>query len=263
MTRKKWGLLLLPAVLAAASVAFAAKGGKEEEGVIDPKADAQLKKMSEYLAGLKSFRVDTVVIDEKVTTDGQKIQELKQNKLTVSRPASMRVDRMGPNGRATLTANGDQVVVVNHDKNVYAKEKAPASLEALVDELREKLQVDAPGGDFLVSDPYAELTDTIKMGHYIGLEPIGDVMAHHIAVNGKDVDWQLWIQDGPTPVPLRYVITSKDMKSQPEFTIELSKWDPSAQVTPEMFMLTPPANAKRIERGGGAQTKSIEKETTP
>jgi hypothetical protein len=243
----KW---VLAGLIAATAMAAAppSKGGREEEGVIDPKADAQLKKMSDYLAGLKSFRVDTVAIDEKVTTDGQKIQELKENKLTVSRPASLRIDRLGPNGRATLTANGEQVVLVNHDKNVYAKDKAPASVEALVDELRERLQVDAPGGDFLVSDPYAALVDTMKVGRYIGLEPLGGVMAHHLAVTGKDVDWQVWIQDGDMPVPLRYVITSKDMRSQPQFTLELRNWDPAARVSSEMFSLTVPVNAKRIER---------------
>jgi hypothetical protein len=77
----KW---VLAGLIAASAVAAPpSKGSREEEGVIDPKADAQLKKMSDYLAGLKSFRVDTVAIDEKVTTDGQKIQELKENKLTV------------------------------------------------------------------------------------------------------------------------------------------------------------------------------------
>ena len=47
---------------------------------------------------------------------------------------------------------------------------------------------------------------------YLGVHAYYGKQAHHIAVTEKDVDWQIWIQDGPQPVPLRYVITTKDMK---------------------------------------------------
>src|SRR4051812_29339870 len=64
----------------------------ETEGVIDPKADAALKRMSDYVGGLRSFSVDTTTVDENLTTDGQKIQEVQQSKVTVRRPGQLRVE---------------------------------------------------------------------------------------------------------------------------------------------------------------------------
>ena len=41
------------------------------EGRIDTKADATLRRMSDYMNGLRSFRVEGTTIDEKITTDGE------------------------------------------------------------------------------------------------------------------------------------------------------------------------------------------------
>jgi hypothetical protein len=217
------------------------------QGVIEPKADAALKKMSDYLSGLNSFKVSTTTVDEKVTTDGQKIQEVQDSKVTVKRPGELRVDRVSPNGRATFRDDGKQFSIYNEDKQVYATAPAPAKLDAAIDDARDKLQVDAPGGDLFVSNPYKALTDGLVTGRYVGLEPIGGQMAHHLAISKKDTDWQIWIKDGPDALPLRYVITSKDVHAQPQFTIELKDWQPDAVVPASTFVFTAPAGAKKVE----------------
>ena len=195
-----------------------------EEGVIDPRADAALRRMSDYVGKLQSFRVDTTTVDEKVTKDGQKIQQVQQQAITVKRPGQMKVDRLGPNGHATLTNDGKQVAVYNSDKQVFATAPSKPDLTSSVDEVRNKLNIDAPGADLFLPNAYATLTDGLETGHYVGLEPIDGQMAHHIAVTKGDTDWQIWIKDGPEAVPLRFVITSKDMNGQPQFTTELRNW---------------------------------------
>jgi len=241
-----WRAAIVIAAMSAGA-AIAGSDAKEEEGRIDPKADEVLKKMGSYLAGLKSFKVESETTDEKVTTDGMKIQEFKNSTITMQRPGSLRVEREGPMGHSTLRSNGKQVSLYNQEKNVYAMTAAPGTLDKVVDELREKFNIDAPGGDFLVAKPYDELIDGIKEGRYIGLETVDGQKAHHLAFSEKDLDWQIWIAEGDKAVPLRYVITSKDMPGAPQFTIRMSNWEPNAQVTPDMFAFTPPAGAKKID----------------
>jgi hypothetical protein len=219
----------------------------EREARIDPKADEALHRMSDYLARLKTFRVDTTSVDEKVTTEGQKIQEIRESKIAVKRPGDLRIDRVGPNGRAAFYYDGKQFSFYNSDKNVYAVARAPATLDAAIDEARDRLHIDAPGGDLLVSKPYDALVDGVTVGRYIGLEPMGSVKAHHLAMTKQNVDYQIWIQDGPEAVPLRYVITSKDMRGQPQFTIDLRNWQPSAPLSDDNFAFTPPAGATRVD----------------
>jgi len=221
--------------------------GAEREVRIDPKADAALHRMSDYLARLKTFRVDTTSVDEKITTEGQKIQEIRESKIAVKRPGDLRIDRVGPNGHAVFCYDGKRFSFYNSEKNVYAVAPAPATLDAAIDEARDRLHIDAPGGDLLVSNTYDALVDGVMVGRYIGLEPLGSVKAHHLAMTKGNVDYQIWIQDGPEAVPLRYVITSKDMPGQPQFTIDLRNWQPSAPMSDDTFAFTAPAGARRVD----------------
>jgi hypothetical protein len=226
--------------------ALAATSAKEE-GVIEPQAQAALRRMSDYLAGLKSFRVDTTTVDEKITKTGQKIQELKESRVALRRPHELWIERVGPAGHGVFRYDGKQFSIYSPLRNAYAIAPAPGTLEAAIDHARDRLGIDAPAGDLLVSDSYAALTEGIVTGRYVGLEPIGGAWAHHLAMSGKVVDWQIWIQDGAQPVPLRYVITSKDMPSSPQFTVELRNWEPNAPLSDAIFTFTPPRGAKRVE----------------
>ncbi len=220
----------------------------EKAGVIEAKADAALHRMSDYLASLNTFRVDTTTVDEtKVEKDGQKIQDLADSKFAVRRPGAMRIDRVSPEGRVVFRDDGKQFSVYNSDKNIYATAPAPANLDQAADAARKQLEVDAPGVDLLASNPYDALTEGVTEGHYIGLVPMGGgVMAHHLAVTKKEVNYQIWIKDGPQPVPLRYVVTGRDMRGSPQFTIELRNWQPNAPVPDDSFAFTPPASAKKV-----------------
>lgn len=217
-----------------------------QEPVIEPEADAALRRMSAYLGGLRSFRVDTTTVDEMVTTDGQKIQSLKETKVALQRPGKLMAERRGPAGHAILRYDGKQISVHSPELQAYAVEPAPADLESAIDFAHDRLQIDAPAGDLLLPDTYHALIDGVTVGRYIGREPIAGGYAHHLAMTEKDVDWEIWIKDGPDPVPLRYVITTKDLPGQPRFTAELHDWKPNAQISEEQFTFKPPADARRM-----------------
>jgi hypothetical protein len=216
------------------------------EGVIEPQADEALHRMSDYLSTLKSFRVDATTIDERVTTEGQKVQELKESHVAARRPNEMRIDRRGPAGHVVFRSDGKQYSLDAPDKKVYATAAAPPTIDAAIDDARDRLQIDAPGGDLMVRDPYAALTDGLITGRYIGREPVGMQMADHIAVTKKDVDYQLWIAAGAEPLPLRYVITTKDVTGRPEATVELRNWQPDAPIAEDSVAFTPPPGSKRV-----------------
>src|SRR5262249_52753652 len=75
--------VLLTAVLLPLSLTA---GGGPEDKASDQKARAYLKKMSEYLAGLKEF---SIVVDEAFDTvddEGLKLQSNRRRRIWVSRP---------------------------------------------------------------------------------------------------------------------------------------------------------------------------------
>ena len=51
------------------------------------------------------------------------------------------------------------------------------------------------------------------------------VNCHHLAFTQENVDWQVWIQDGPQPFIRKFVITHKNEPGAPEFTALITHWD--------------------------------------
>lgn len=243
----RWQLGLIGTLIGAGAVGTA-EATEGQPGVIEPRADAELHRMSNYLAGLNSFRVDTSTVDEtNVNREGQKIQVLANSTIAVRRPSEMRIDRISPNGRVVFRYDGRQFSVYNSHRNIFATAPAPAHLDQATDAARTQLRVDAPGVDLVASNPYGALTEGVTAGRYIGLEPMGGgVMAHHLNVTKRGVAYQIWIQDGPQPVPLRYVVMGRNMRGSPQFTIELHNWQPNAEVPNDTFAFVPPAGAQRV-----------------
>ena len=244
--------MLLGAVAARANVpesGSASTPRERSEGVIDPRADLALKRMCNYMASLKSLRVDTTTVDEKVTATGRKIQELKESRVEMQRPNQIAVDRTGPSGRVLFRYDGKHFVIFSADRNVYASTAAPPTLQAAIDQARDRLGIDAPGGDLIVPDAYTALLDGVIEGRYIGLEPVGGVMTHHLAMRKDKTDYQLWIKDGPEPVPVRYVITSRDMPGAPQFTLELRNFTPNVPLSDSSFAFIPPPGVRQVAFG--------------
>jgi hypothetical protein len=255
---KKWRAVLFPvAVVALAATSSGARAVEQnpkpqppnvqKEKKIDPEADRLLRQMTDYLAGLQNFKVRSEAIDEVVTKDGQKIQVASQSDVAVSRPNKIRSERLGEESGAVLYNDGKNMSLFCKADNTYATVPAPANLDASIDMLRQKYHADAPGADLLYSKPYDVLTEQVTGGQLVGRETVDGKPVNHLAFRGDTVDWQVWIQEGAQPLPLRFVVTSKDVKNMPQFTAEFSQWEPQAQLPDNMFQFTAPQGAKKVD----------------
>lgn len=213
---------------------------------VEPKADDLLHKMSSELAGMKGFSFDTGQVMEVVTPEGEKIQAIAGSTVHVQRPNKLRTERVGPMGGGTLYYDGKTLSVFGKRDNLYASASVPPTIDEAVDFVRAKLSIDAPGADLLHSDPYKVLMEDVVSGRYLGIEPIGDRMCHHLAYRGNETDWQIWIEDGAHPLPCRFVITSKKEQGAPEYQIELKGWK-AEELPADSFSFTPPEGAMKIK----------------
>jgi hypothetical protein len=243
MNRCTW----LGAAIFIVLVPFGARAAPADPDVrIDARADEQVRRMSEYLSRLRSFRLHTRASEDHVATDGQKIQFLIEQDVQVKRPNQLRADRRDPNVDAVLRVDNGKASVFGKRTGYYAIADTKPNLNDAIDDLRGRYGIDAPAADLLVGDPYSALMEDVTVGRYVGLESIGGVSVHHLAFQGREVDWQIWIADGAQPLPLRYAITSKLQASSPQFTIDLSNWEPNATIDSAAFAFTPPPGAQRI-----------------
>jgi hypothetical protein len=230
---------------------------------IDPQADKILRRMSDYLAGRQQFSLKAESTVEVVLTSGQKIQFDSPATLVVSRPNKLHAHRKGDIANQEFFYDGKTLTLYNPKENVYATTAAPATLDETFDFAREKLDVIAPGTDLLYKNAADKMLKASSSGFVVGPSVVAGMKATHLAFRAADVDWQVWIQDGDKPLPLKFILTSKQVKGEPEFTVILRSWDLAPKINDKEFVFTPPKGAKKIEflalTEGGAKAQPKDK----
>ena len=211
---------------------------------VDADADKMLKQMTDYLGGLQSFTVQTASIDQATTKAGEKIQATSDLDVAVQRPNRLRSTQRGAGDRLSLWYDGKSMTLACKESNTFETVEAAPTIDGTIDKMRKVFKIDAPGADLLYSKPYDILMEQVVSGRFVGRETIDGVAANHLAFRGEQVDFQLWIEDGARPVPLRFVITTKDVKGQPEFSVQLSNWNTQPKLSEATFAFNAPAGAK-------------------
>src|SRR5262245_45778219 len=214
---------------------------------IDPQAEKLLRRMSDYLAGRQQFSLKAESTLEAVLTSGQKLQYDSPETLVVSGPNKLRAHRKGDIANQEFFYDGKTLTLYNLKENLYATTAAPPTLDETFDFAREKLDVIAPGADLFYKDAAEKMLKASSSGFVVGPSVVAGVKTTHLAFRGADVDWQVWIEDGDKPLPRKFILTSKQVKGEPEFTIVIRSWDLAPKVTDKEFVFTPPKGAKKIE----------------
>jgi hypothetical protein len=241
-------VVLVMALTAAAGWTALGREGASPAGSkkIDPQADQMLRRMTDYLASLPSFKVRSSATDEVVTTAGQKIQIESESDVSVARPNRLRSEQVGAKNGLAFWYDGRTMTLECKSNGTYATLPAPPTIDETIDKARKQFQIEAPGADLLYSRPYDILTEQVTGGKFMGRETVDGQPANHLAFRGEEVDWQIWIADSAQPLPVRFEITSKTVKGSPEFSVRLTNWQPQARIPASTFEFQPPAGTTKV-----------------
>src|SRR6266536_1133034 len=221
--------------------------GYAQPAGIDPQAEKLLRRMSGYLAGRQQFTVKSESSLEVVLTSGQKLQYDSPATLMVSRPNKLHAHRKGDIANQEFFYDGKTLTLYNPKENLYAATAAPPTLDETLDFAREKLDVIAPGAELLYGNAAERMLKETTSGFVVGPSVVAGVKCTHLAFRGPEVDWQIWIEDGDKPLPRKFILTSKKVAGEPEFTVLIRSWDVAPKLTSSEFSFTPPKGAKKIE----------------
>ena len=72
----------------------------------------------------------------------------------------------------------------------------------------------------------------------IGVDQVNGISCNQFAFREQDIDWQICIQRGDVPLPLKLVITSKEETSQPQY-MAILKWDTAPVINKQSFTFVP------------------------
>ena len=203
--------------------------------------------MSDYVTSQKtvSLKYDSSI--EVITPQLQKIQFNASGTLLLRRPDQLKATRTGGFADVEFSYDGKTFTAFDKAHNRFSQAIATGSLDDLIDKLRSKYFVEAPGADLLVANPYKQLMTGVLDAKDIGPAVVDGVQCEHLAFRNHDVDWQIWIETGSRPIPRKYVITSKTVAGAPQYTLLVKDWKADVAVAPDAFTFKAPAGAKKVE----------------
>src|SRR5215468_12178013 len=215
------GMLLAAAALAqnkpAAPAASTAAASAAAPTVAEP-ADRLLKELGAYIGSAQEFTFHADVTFDHVLPSGQKLLFSAAEGVMLQRPGRLYIEWNGDLGARQFWYDGKSVTLFDPAMPFYASEAAPPELDTMLAQLLPKLNFIPPLADLLYRDPYKAVRGNIEYGFDLGQADVNGRNCRALAFVAKDIDWQIWIENGPQPTPCKLVITYKNQPSQPQFT---------------------------------------------
>ena len=237
--------LLAGAAYAQPAPAPAAPAGAADSD-IDPDAIEALKRMSAYLGTQTSFELKSSGAFDLVLDDGQRLQFGDNATFKVRRPNGFVIERVGDYKDRRFTYDGKQLTVSSPRTAYYAQVEAPPTIRETLALAADRYGIELPLTDlFRWSEPGGGRADDIQEALYVGPAVIDGTRTDHYAFREAEVDWQIWIAQGDSPVPRKIVITDRTDPSSPQYTATLS-WNFRPAFDAQTFAFQAPAGALPI-----------------
>jgi hypothetical protein len=259
MTRYLFPLLLLGAALAGCRAANPASVAPEPPppliegdlgpgaGLVDPRADVLVRQMAERLAEVKAFALEADEVLDEVPEHSPRQQLTGTRRIAMRRPDRLVGDASGDAVNRSIWYDGKVFSALDKEQNQWAGGEVPPTVDGALDWVFEQTGTVVPLADFLYSNSYERLMGGVQRGEYLGIHEAAGVPCHHLAFEEATIDWQLWIDAGPDPLPRKLVITYKTEDEVPQYTVTIRKWNLTARLPDALFVFTPPEGATRVD----------------
>jgi len=213
---------------------------------VDPLADQIFHQSADFLAQSHAFAVHAEVWKDEVLPSGHKIQVTRLVDLDFRRPDRLHVDARAHHKGRSIWYNGKRLTVFDRENNLYSVADMTGPVDQVLDSLADDYGITVPLEDMVVADPYGSAMKNVTAGGYFGDEPVLGVPCKHIGFSTDVIDWQLWIADGPQPLPQKLVITYKTEEQSPQWTAIFTKWNLSDRASDLAFQFIPPRGSAQI-----------------
>ena len=213
---------------------------------IDPDAERIFRACCKYLAGAKGFCVKVEVWKDVVLPDGQKIQTTRTLDVQQQRPDQLRIEVRSPRDSRGFWYQKKSLTMLDRNMNLYGVMEVPENIDKVFDAVEERFGLEIPLGDVLVADPYRNVMENTETAEDLGKVTTLGGVCNHLAFTGVNADFQIWITDGPKPLPRKIVINFKTIAGSPQVTQIFSDWDLVSPISDSVFTFVPPDGASKI-----------------
>jgi hypothetical protein len=221
---------------------------------IDPAADALLRAACAKLAEAKAFSFKAEVWED-VVVDGHKIATIRTVEAQVRHPDRLQIENRSAKDNHGFWYDGKTLTLLDRTRDLYGSIAVPDTIDKVLDAVNDQFGINLPLEDLILNDPYASASAAIRGGACFGKVNILGTPCQQIAFSTDEVDWQLWIKDGPNPLIRKLVITYKQEDTAPQYTAIFSDWKFRGGLSDKIFVFTPPKGAAKIDVLPAAETE--------
>ena len=250
-----WRLILLTVLLGLAllsSPGWSAKEAKPQAKAAAkaakaaPEAKKILQQACDFLKAAKKFSFKAEVTDDRVYSQGKKLQFAMDLAVFVSRPDKLQVNAAGDLENKEFFYDGKTITLFDKPRKVYATMKAPGTIAAALRQAHKKYGLRVALADLTGGDAYALMTKGVKHALYVGEGLVRGKKCHHLAFDKKNIQFQIWITPGAKPLFRKVLITQKEFPGSPQWSAYLYDWNFSPKFSSNLFAFKPPAGAAKI-----------------
>jgi hypothetical protein len=213
---------------------------------VEARADEIMKEMSAFLAKTPRLALEAEETLDEVYAGAPRIQLTNVRRAAIQRPSRFASDASGDTLNRSSWYDGKTITALDKEDNTYVTVEMPATIDAVLDKLADEYGIVVPLSDILYSDPYATLMEGVVYGEYRGIHLAAGVPCHHLAFSQEDIDWQIWIDAGPQPLPRKILITYAEEPGAPQYTAVIKRWSLDPKFTDELFHFVPPEGATSL-----------------
>jgi hypothetical protein len=223
-----------------------APAGAQTQSQLEPKAVEILKAACARLAAAHSMSFTAIVTYESPSRLGFPLAYATKSEVLFQRPDKLRVLTPGDGPASDFYYDGKTMMAYAPVEDLVAIADAPPTVDAMLETAFRSAAVYFPFDDLLVSDPYKDIAQDLRVAFYIGQSHIvAGTTTDVVAYDTGGVFIQAWIgADDKLPRLLRAIYADDPL--QIRHNLVLSNWQLDPPTPADAFINAKASNAKRI-----------------
>ena len=240
------GCLMAAALLGAVACDRAPEAPPAPPTELEPAAADLLRRVSQDLGALSTFRFETSTTRERVRYNGEKETQSFVQHVVVRRPNAFSLHRDLDGVAQVALYDGENVTFRNDNEKVWGRVGAPDNLNDTLEFLADALRVPVSMGDLFVSDPYSAFVGEQTLGRVVGTEDVGGRACQHATFVDPALDFEIWVPvEGPA-YPCRLRMVYKTAEGSPQTVVDFSDWQANPEIPADQFAFAIPEGYHRI-----------------
>ena len=227
----------------AKTTAAEASPAPEATPSLEPKALDILKAASSRLAAARTIKFNAVHFYESPSRQGHPLAFTTKSEVALQRPDKLRVIMSADGPASEFYYDGKKMMAYAPAENLVAVAEASQTIDAALEEAYHSAAIYFPFADWIVADPYKEMSEGMKLAYYIGQSKVvGGTTTDMVAYIDHGVFIQAWIGAEDKLPRLLHAIYLDDPERL-RHTLLLSDWQLDAAVPPDTFTSAKAASA--------------------